>query len=975
MSECAELLDRLPLALREEVARYWEAYGAAAATAGIAPPAGAILQQMLPVWACSEFVARACIREPAVLAQVLASGVLAVPDAPGALAARLAQTLAGVTDEEQLGVALRRFRRWEMVRIAWRDLAGLAPLGETLADLSELAEQAVDAALAFLHDAQCRRYGVPRDADGQPQQLVVLGMGKLGGRELNFSSDIDLIFTYPHPGQTDGSRPISNEEFFRRLGQRLSKLLAEITAQGFVFRVDLRLRPFGDSGPLAISFAACEDYYQNHGRDWERYAMIKARVIAGDREAGARLLEALRPFVYRRYLDYSAFEALRGMKTLIAREVERKGLRRNVKLGPGGIREIEFIGQAFQLIYGGREPALRVRGILTVLDALQASGRLPAAAVADLKTAYAYLRRVENRLQAWADQQTHNLPEEALAKQRLAYAMGQPDWGAFIAELSGHVERVSQQFAQVFGDSETALPSDADLAALWLHECSDETALAVLAGRGFEAPALAWNRLRALRGSFSYRTLSPRGRERLDALVPRVLEAVSTTPQPAATLERVLDLLDAVARRSVYLALLADHPQALTQLVKLCAASGWIAKHLRRYPLLLDDLLNPATLYAPLDRPRLALELEQQLARAPAGDAEEMLNALRYFKQAQVLRVAAADISGAMPLMIVSDHLTAIAEVLLERVLALAWAELQARFGPPECVIDGTRRTARFAIIAYGKLGGLELNYGSDLDLVFLHDSAGEQQLTTGPRQIDNASFFAKLVQKIIYFLTTRTGAGDLYEVDTRLRPSGRAGLLVSSFEAFADYQHRQAWTWEHQALVRARLVAGPAALIERFQAIRAAVLGRARDCAALRQEVCEMRERMRAELDSSTAETFDLQQGRGGIADIEFMVQYEILANAHRDPALLTYTDNIRQLDGLERAGILSVADAARLRSTYRDLRRRIHLLKLQEQPACMATDTVRAAREGVIRIWRRLMEDSACRAGWQALAQDNPD
>lgn len=958
---CAgEAIQSLPSALQPEVTHHWQAFVAAAQAAGVELPTGTVLAQLVAVWTGSEFVARACVREPALLAELLASGDLATPYPPNRYAIRLEQALAEATDEDRLGVALRRFRRREMVRIAWRDLAGLAELEETLGDLTDLAEGLVGAALDRLHGWQSQRFGEPRATGGQPQRLVVLGMGKLGGRELNFSSDIDLIFTYPHQGQTDGARAISNDEFFRRLGQRLIKILAEPTAEGFVFRVDMRLRPFGESGPLAISFAAFEDYYQHHGRDWERYAMIKARVIAGDREAGERLLEGLRPFVYRRYLDYSAFESLRDMKALITQEMERKGMRRNIKLGPGGIREIEFIGQVFQLIYGGRDPALRERGILRVLDHLAASGRLPAPAVASLQQAYHFLRRVENRLQAWADQQTHTLPEDESARLRLAFTMGQPGWGAFALELARHGEAVSQQFAQVFGGP---TPTDRDagedaLAVLWRGEPNDNTALQLLTEHGFEEPTLAWNRLRALKQGFSYRAISLRGRARLDALLPPVLHAVATTPQPTATLERVLNLLEAVARRSVYLALLADHPQALAHLVKLCAASGWIGKHLARFPLLLDDLLNPAVLYAPLDRRQLAAELALQLARAPADDPEERLNALRYFKQTQVLRVAAADVSGAMPLMIVSDHLTEIAETLLRAVLDLAWADLRPKFGQPRCVVDGVERDAGFAIVAYGKLGGIELNYGSDLDLVFLHDSAGDRQFTSGPRSIDNPTFFAKLVQRIIYWLTTRTGAGDLYEVDTRLRPSGRAGLLVSSFEAFAEYQCHQAWTWEHQALARARVVAGPATLAERFQAIRRAVLGRERDPVALRQEVRDMRERMRAELDTSTAELFDLKQGRGGIADIEFMVQYKILANAHRHPELLTYPDNIRQLDGLERFGVLPIADAARLRNAYRALRRRIHRLKLQEQPARIPVDEARDERESVIRVWRRLME-----------------
>ncbi len=961
MTEFARCLDRLPEPLRREVAQHWEAFGTAARGTGVPLPKGVVLEQLVTVWSGSEFVARACVRQPALLADLLDSGDLATRYAPGDYVFRLERALAQAMDEDRLGVALRRFRCREMVRVAWRDLAGLAGLEETLGDLTDLAEHLVDAVLARLHGWQSRRFGEPRDAEGQPQRLVVLGMGKLGGRELNFSSDIDLIFTYPHQGQTDGAKAIGNEEFFRRLGQRLIKTLAEPTAEGFVFRVDMRLRPFGDSGPLAISFAAFEDYYQNHGRDWERYAMIKARVIAGDREAGERLLEELRPFVYRRYLDYGAFESLREMKALITQEMERKGMRRNIKLGPGGIREIEFIGQAFQLIYGGRDSALRARGILRVLDHLAASGRLPEPAVASLKRAYDFLRRVENRLQAWADQQTHDLPDDERAQLRLAFAMSQSSWGAFTLDLARHVEAVSQQFAQVFGGPMTTPESDGGetaLAELWRNEVDEGAALQLLADHGFKPPTPAWNRLRALKDSFSYRTMSPRARARLDALMPPVLRAVAATPEPTATLERVLSLLEAVARRSVYLALLMDHPHTLAHLVKLCAASGWIGAHLARYPLLLDDLLNPAVLYAPLDRRQLAAELDLQLARAPADDPEERLNALRYFKQTQVLRVAAADVSGAMPLMIVSDHLTEIAETLLRAVLDLAWADLRPRFGQPRCVVDGVERDAGFAIVAYGKLGGIELNYGSDLDLVFLHDSAGDRQFTDGPRSIDNSSFFAKLVQRIIHWLTTRTGAGDLYEVDTRLRPSGRAGLLVSSCEAFAEYQRHHAWTWEHQALARARVVAGPAALAERFQAIRRGALGGARDPAALRQEVRDMRERMRAELDASTAESFDLKQGRGGIADIEFMVQYEILANASRHPDLLIYPDNIRQLDGLERCDVLPVADAARLRNAYRALRRRIHRLKLQEQPARVPVDEVRDEREDVIRVWRRLME-----------------
>jgi glutamate-ammonia-ligase adenylyltransferase len=429
-------------------------------------------------------------------------------------------------------------------------------------------------------------------------------------------------------------------------------------------------------------------------------------------------------------------------------------------------------------------------------------------------------------------------------------------------------------------------------------------------------------------------------------------------------LDRLTLLLEAIARRSVYLTLLVERPAVLEQLIDLCAASVWIAEHLTRYPLLLDDLLDPRTLYSPLDRRGLRTELARDLARVSAEDAEQVLEALRYFKQSNVLRVAAADVTGALPLMRVSDNLTEIAEALVGKVLELAWRDLEPRFGRPHCRVNGTDREAGLAIVAYGKLGGIELGYGSDLDLVFLHDSSGERQQTTGPREIDNMTFFTRLTQRVIHMLTARTGAGVLYEVDTRLRPSGRSGLLVSSIDAFATYQREQAWTWEHQALVRARAVAGPPSLVARFDEIRRQVLSQPRDPGMLRREVCQMRDRMREALDSGKPGWFHIKQGRGGIADIEFMVQYSVMANAQRYPALLRYSDNIRQLDGLEHVGILTSADATLLRDAYRTFRRRSHLLKLQEQSSLIPDSELQNDRQNVIRIWRTLMEDETSRS-----------
>jgi len=960
MTEFEQLLAPVPAPLRDEFMRHWRDFCNAAQAAGIAPPPETDkLAALIRVWTGSDFVARICSREPALLTELWRSGDLETGYAAEDWQQRLAERLAEIADEETLIAVLRQFRRREMVRIAWRDLAGLAPLSETLIDLSTLADVAIDEALKKLYTWQTQRFGVPRADDGQAQHLVVFGMGKLGGRELNYSSDIDLIFTFPQKGQTDSRRGLDNEAFFRRLGQRLIHVLSIHTPEGFVFRVDMRLRPFGEVGPLAMSFDVFEDYYQHQGRDWERYAMIKARAVAGDRAAGEQLLARLRPFVYRRYLDYNAIQALRDMKSLIAREVERKGLQSNIKLGPGGIREIEFIAQLFQLIYGGREPALRERSLLRVLSFLAESGRLPVRAVIGLKDAYAFLRRTENRLQAWADQQTYQLPEDATAQARLAFSMDFADWEAFAATLHKHRNAVSAQFERVFAGPDDTDPAT-DWTALWAGTMDTDNAVRLLADRGFAEPERAWQALQTLRQSLAYRSLSRRGRERMDRLLPLALQEIVAAAQPARTLERIADLLTAIARRSVYLALLVENPQALAQLVRLCAASVWIAQYLARYPLLLDELLDPATLYKPLDRARLASDLEQELARAPADDTEQRLDNLRHFKHANVLRVAAADVSGTLPLMIVSDHLTEIAEVLLRKVLELAWADQTVRYGKPCCVIDGERRAAQFAIIAYGKLGGIELNYGSDLDLVFLYDGDGTEQHTDGPRQIDNATFFARLTRRIIYWLTTPTSAGKLYEVDIRLRPSGRAGLLVSSMDAFAKYQHHQAWTWEHQALARARVVAGSATLAERFAALRREVLSRTRDPAVLREEVRAMRERMREQLGSTEPGCFQLKQDPGGIADIEFMVQYNVLANARRYPELLTYTDNIRQLDGLEQAGVLSTEDATLLRDAYRGLRRRSHLLTLQDQSSLVPADDaeLRPYRQAVSRLWQRIME-----------------
>ena len=958
-----EIAAGLPEILREELVRAWARYCEAAAAEGVDIPAHAdFLRPLSRVWAASEFVAQSCEREPALLAQLLDSGELLSDTAPGELHERAAAAVAEALNAFDLGEALRRFRRREMVRIAWRDLAGWAGLDAVLRELTELATACLQAALDRHYAWLCEELGTPKDSAGRPQSLVVLGMGKLGAGELNFSSDIDLIFAYPEPGQVGSRNGLSCEEFFTRLGQQLIDTLNRQTGEGFVYRVDMRLRPYGDSGPLVMDFDMLEEYYQSQGREWERYALIKAFPVAGDPDQGEALMELLRPFIYRRYLDYGAFEQLREMKAMITRQVQRRGMEDNIKLGPGGIREVEFIAQAFQLIRGGQDPRLRVRHLQTVLRHLAQLDLLPAFAVDRLIEAYRFLRRVENRLQAFADEQVHALPTDEAGRARLALAMGFPDWDAFLKQLDRHRRFVDEQFQQVFGAPHTE-EDEADqeteaLSALWQQQLDEEAALELLEGIGFEETAEAHRLLGQLHHSLESRGLGKRGRERLDRLMPLLLAAIGEARDPNETLARLVRLLETISGRSAYLALLVENPMALSQLVRLCDISPWIAAELTRHPILLDELLDPRTLYTPPGREQLEAMLERRFESIAADDLEAQMDALRHFKQMAVLRVAAADVAGATPLMVVSDYLTEIAELVVQKVLAITWHHLVARHGAPRCGTGKARRDAGFAIVGYGKLGGIELGYGSDLDLVFLNDGESEEAHTEGPKPLDNAVFFARLGQRIIHLLNTLTPAGVLYEVDMRLRPSGASGLLVTDMAAFASYQHEEAWTWEHQALVRARGVAGDPDTLAAFEAVRREVLCRKRDPERLRREVRDMRQRMRTELAVRESGRFDLKQGPGGIADIEFIVQYGVLRWAHEHPDLVRYSDNIRLLEGLAGTGLMPEDDVRVLSNAYRAYRKRVHNLTLQEVPAVVNEGEFIQTRSAVLGIWNRIFE-----------------
>ena len=936
---------------------HWQRWLAWAGDRGVAIPEDAGFEDARrKVFEASDYVAVSCAQVPESLGRLIADGDLVRSFADGEQSARLTAELAGVSDDDSLRRVLRHFRRRQMVRIIWRDLAGWATLAETLEDLSALAEACICCGLEVIEAWAHQEVGTPRDAEGRSLGLVVLGMGKLGARELNLSSDIDLIFAYPATGQVEGPRSMSNEQFFIQLARRLVQALDAQTVDGFVFRVDVRLRPFGDSGPLAMSFRAMEDYYQSQAREWERYAMIKARVIAGAPSDAEYLSAMLRPFVYRRYLDFGAIESLRDMKQLIDRELQRKGMADNVKLGPGGIREIEFIGQSFQLIRGGRDPDLQIRPILQVLRLLGDRSLLPAHAVRQLSAAYEFLRLVENRVQAWKDKQTHLLPEDGLGRLRLARSMGFADWDGFFTVLEEHRRRVQGQFDQAFA-APHAEESDQEpfIASLWRGVFDPVHAAEVLAKAGFKEPETALRQLELFRDAVERKGLSKRGSERLAQLMPLLLQVLAGSDHADVALERILRVLEVVVRRTAYLAMLVEHPLILTQMARLASMSPWITDRIARHPLLLDELIDPRRLYAPLRRDDLRQELDGLLDRVDPGDLEQQMERLRQFAQGNMLRVAAADLTGAIPLMIVSDYLTEIAETSVAHVLRITEDYLYQRHGHPTAISGAD---SGFLVLGYGKLGGIELGYGSDLDLVFLHGSETVNAVTDGVRPISNEQFYNRLGQRMIHTMTTPTASGSLYEVDMRLRPDGNRGMLVRSIESFANYQVSDAWTWEHQALVRARPVAGDSALAERFQQIRRQVLCLERDTQSLCRDVRDMRARMRDNLDRSKGGLFDLKQGRGGIADIEFMVQYSVLRWAARHPELADWTDNIRLLETLARLDLLPGNAADALTFSYKALRAAYHRSALREQPTMVDDDALVDERGRVRALWAQLME-----------------
>jgi glutamate-ammonia-ligase adenylyltransferase len=937
------VLDTLPEELREAVGHWLERFGDSGKT-----------DVLVRLVACSEFAGTVSLREKSWLLENMASFELA-PD-PQQLEMFVADVASSDADIAEIQSRLRRFRNRYMLHVLWREIFALANLDETLNSLSSLADRLLDAASRYSSKVLAARYGTVRTADGSEVPPVILGMGKLGGYELNFSSDVDIIFLYPEAGETDGARRISAQEYFGRWSRQVIALLDETTADGFVFRMDTRLRPFGDSGPPVVSFGALESYLLQHGRDWERYAYVKARIVGpqpGDEVAHELYRNMIKPFVYRRYIDFGVFESLREMHAMIAAEVQSRELQDNIKLGPGGIREAEFIVQSLQLVRGGREPQLQSRELQKILPLLVKSRGLSVDSAAKLRAAYRFLRRVENFIQAMRDRQTHDLPEADIDRLRLCLAMGYRNWEDLRADIESHRAAIADQFAHIaFRESSAETPLHKQVEQAWESGADEGAWLALLESEGIgEARAIA-----SALGSFAADTVTRQidtaARARLRRFIPPLVHEVAKSDRPLRALTRTLSIVERILRRSAYLALLNENRGALARLVDLCARSKYIAEQIERYPVLLDELLDPQLYTASVTRADLAAELQERLA-GEEDDSESCMRAIGQFQRATMFRIAVADFNGKLPIMKVSDSLTWLAETVLEEALRVAWQDLTERHGIPHYIVNGVKRAAGFGIVAYGKLGGLELSYGSDLDIVFLHDSCGEKGLTDGDKPLDNALFFGRLVRRLVHFLTTQTGSGQLYEIDTRLRPDGHKGLLVTSTDAFERYQEEHAWTWEHQALLRARAVAGSAEIADEFERIRRETLvGRVhRD--KLRDDVISMRQRMREELDRSDDEHFDLKHGRGGIGDIEFLVQYLVLEHAKAYPDVIFYSDNIRQLDALMAEGCLAREVGEALQNAYRDYRLRQHHLVLDDQAPLVGQGEFADWRELVAKTW----------------------
>ncbi|MDY6976945.1 MAG: bifunctional [glutamate--ammonia ligase]-adenylyl-L-tyrosine phosphorylase/[glutamate--ammonia-ligase] adenylyltransferase [Pseudomonadota bacterium] len=919
-------------------------------------------EALLVAFARSAFLAETLVQKPAFISRV----VELVSDSNATcFSTELKAKLESLKSEDELLKELREYRNQEMARITFLDVLNKQNIETSLAQVSALADALITSAYHWIYQHLAHRYGTPK-SNSQDMHMYILGMGKLGGRELNFSSDIDLIFAYPEKGETSGGKKaLEHQQFFTKLAQKLIQALNKVTNDGQVYRVDMRLRPFGDSGPLVMHFAALEDYYQDQGRHWERFAMIKARVINDNHSDDVKWLNSiLQPFTFRRYLDFTTLDALRNMKKLIATEIRRRRLSNNIKLGAGGIREVEFFAQSFQLIHGGREPALQNKSLLRTLDALSELDIVESDVTKQLKQDYLFLRKVEHTLQQSQDRQTQTLPDEPWQQNALIDVMGFASYSDFLTHLDGTMARVHSHFNELVEESHDTHSEEDQL----FIACQDAWRLSLQEDE-FTETFSAYLSSKDINEIFSilvafkekqrnYR-IGQKGEDTLNKLLPEILYVlINQHPNHTAqVLSRLLGVIEAITGRTTYLDLLLENPDVLKQLVRLCERSDWIAQEIRRFPLLLDELLTPLYLGQQntdiqTSKQEYQLELRETMLRIEQDDVEMLMDGLRQFKLCQQLRIAASDISESLPINNVSDKLTVLAEVILEHVLNAAWMQMRQRFGVPSH-LEGNDKG--FAVIGYGKLGGYELGYGSDLDLVFIHN-APRSSSTDGKKSIEAQQFYIKLAQRIMHLLNTKTLFGQLYETDLRLRPSGNAGLLCCHINGFEKYQVEEAWTWEHQALVRARAICGDASLLDDFSQVRHSILSQSREPKTLSQDVCKMRMKMREHLLAKNNEKVDLKQCEGGITDIEFIAQYLVLAHACTVKTMTEYPDNLRIFDVAASANIIDTPTAQKLQKAYLRLREQYHHLTLADTKYADQSEELDIIREQVRQHWDTL-------------------
>jgi glutamate-ammonia-ligase adenylyltransferase len=870
------------------------------------------------------------------------------------------------------GAALRVLRQLVLERLVTLDCEQGAPLADVTQTVTALAEIALDRACEEAFGQLNAVHGMPVAAGGGRARLWVVGMGKLGARELNVSSDIDLIYLYEEDGETAGDAAgrasISNHEYFARCVKRIHALVADVTEHGFVFRIDLALRPHGNSGPPAVPLGALEDYLQVQGREWERFAWLKSRVVAPRAAVADGSARALRgvvlPFVFRRYLDYGVFESLRSLHRQIREHASRRSAGRperanDVKLSRGGIREIEFVVQLLQVVRGGQFPELRTRPTLDALPRLAAAGLMPAETAQALAQAYVFLRRVEHRIQYLDDQQTHVLPTDC-SDDPCAYAADMPEGGGagcdlawiartmgfdhcrdFLSALDTHRELVAQEFDTLLGPADDCkgcrvatgsegsfgAGADVDLDAI-ARQLPPQLALRVAAWR--EHP-----RVLALRDD---------ARARLGRLVARTAQWLMEGRVTEEAALRMADWIEPLLRRESYLALLVERPAVHERLLRVLGAAKWPARYLLKHPGVIDELAGDRLLEERFEPEVFEQELEQRrvaLARTGQDDEEALLDLLRRAHHGEVFRTLARDTEGRLTVEQVADDLSALADTVLRVTARWCWARLRHR----HCEVP------HFAVIAYGKLGGKELGYGSDLDIVFVYDDEDENA----------PEVYAGFARKLINWLTTKTGEGELYEIDTALRPNGNSGLLVTRIGAYADYQQNRgsntAWTWEHQAMTRARFVMGEAALAARFDAVREAVITADRDEAALRAEIVGMRKRV-AQARPVPEGLFDVKHSAGGMVDAEFAVQFLVLAQARRYPELVPNVGNIALLQRAEAAGLLPEGVGRDAADAYRNLRRAQHEARLNERPTQVPQVQLATDQAAVLALWQAVFD-----------------